>query len=235
MGWLKVSLRHGTPKLPDLAARELTTNNFKDKMTAFDKSKFTFHGGYLEYEGRFVARFKYDRANAAGFRAFLVVNFSVEEFFGRHQAGEAPLRILESKGYVLGHIRKWLVAAGLPPTPEGKAELIRRQNAIRRMRLAAGRTDEPLARAREPSAASCEAAFTILRALFVSFQTGRRSASFCMLMREPPRNLSGVEQQWAVAAMSNGLSDLNIVALFSQQDSPPVGANRNSLQTLGPR
>ncbi|WP_213740415.1 hypothetical protein [Bradyrhizobium sp. dw_411] len=110
-------------------------------MTSFDKSKFTFYGGYLEYEKRFVARFKYARANAAGFRAFLIKNFEVEEYFARHQAGEAPLHILESKGYVLGHIRKWLIEAGLPPTPEGWREFSRLK-ALCRAEQIAGRNGE---------------------------------------------------------------------------------------------
>lgn len=105
-------------------------------MTTFDRSKFTFYGGYLEYEGRFVARFKYDPSNASGFRTFLIKNFGVEEYFARYQAGEAPLHILESKRYVLGHIRKWLIEAGLPPTREGKAELSRREAADRARRAA---------------------------------------------------------------------------------------------------
>ncbi|MCA1386125.1 MULTISPECIES: hypothetical protein [unclassified Bradyrhizobium] len=94
-------------------------------MTAFDKSKFTWDGMYLEYEGRFVARFKYVRSNAAGFRRFLIKNFTVEEYFARRDRDEQ--HILESKGYVPGHIRKWLIEAGLPPTPEGRAEFSRRQ------------------------------------------------------------------------------------------------------------
>jgi hypothetical protein len=41
-------------------------------MTPFDKSKLTFDGMLLEYEGRFVARFKYARSNVSSFRAFLI-------------------------------------------------------------------------------------------------------------------------------------------------------------------
>jgi hypothetical protein len=111
-------------------------------MTAFDKTKFNFDGMYLEYEGRFVARFKYVRSNVSGFRAFLIKNFTVEEYFERRAQEEAPLHILESKGYVSAHIRKWLIEAGLPPTPEGKAEFSRRQReaywARRAMETASG-------------------------------------------------------------------------------------------------
>jgi hypothetical protein len=103
-------------------------------MTAFEKSKFNFDGMYLEYDGRFVARFKYVRSNASGFRSFLIKNFTVEEYFERHAREEAPLHILKSKGYVQAHVRKWLIKAGLPPTPEGEAEFMRRQREAREAR-----------------------------------------------------------------------------------------------------
>ena len=101
-------------------------------MTAFEKSKFNFDGMYLEYEGRFIARFKYVRSNVPGFRSFLIKNFTVEEYFERRTRQEAPLDILQSKGYVSAHIRKWLIKAGLPRTPEGQAEFSRRQQEARR-------------------------------------------------------------------------------------------------------
>ena len=69
-------------------------------MTIFEKSKFNFDGMYLEYEGRFIARFKYMRSNVPGFRSFLIKNFTVEEYFQRRAREEAPLDILKSKGYV---------------------------------------------------------------------------------------------------------------------------------------
>lgn len=100
-------------------------------MTAFEKHKFKFDGMYLEYEGRFIARFKYMRSNASGFKSFLIKNFTVEEYFERRAREEAPLDILKSKGYVSPHIRKWLREAGLPPTPEGQAEFSRRQREAR--------------------------------------------------------------------------------------------------------
>jgi hypothetical protein len=78
-------------------------------VTAFEKSKFNFDDMYLEYEGHFVARFKYVRSNVFGFRSFLIKNFKVEEYFERRAREEAPLHILQSKGYVSAHIRKWLI------------------------------------------------------------------------------------------------------------------------------
>jgi hypothetical protein len=38
---------------------------------------------------------------------------------------------------VSAHIRKWLIEAGLPPTPEGKAEFVRRQVEAYQVRRAA--------------------------------------------------------------------------------------------------
>lgn len=75
----------------------------------FEKSKFT-QGEYAMYDGKFVARFK--RGDRASFLAFLVKNFTVEEYFARLDAGEGPLTILESKGYLLPHIRRWLKQGG---------------------------------------------------------------------------------------------------------------------------
>lgn len=109
-------------------------------MTAqFLATGFDLHGGYLTYRfpgaplserPRFIARFKI--GGAADFRKFLTKNFTPAEYFGRIDAGEAPLTILESKGYVLPHIRKWLREAGLPETPAGQRELVQRQMAARR-------------------------------------------------------------------------------------------------------
>jgi hypothetical protein len=72
------------------------------------------------------------RSNVSGFRSFLIKNFTVKEYFERRARDEAPFDILKSKGYVLGHIRKWLIEAGLPPSPEGQAEFSRRQEEARR-------------------------------------------------------------------------------------------------------
>jgi hypothetical protein len=78
-------------------------------MTNFDKSKFTYHGGYLEYTGTyegqptydevygadkihpsrvgmpkelFIARFKYSGSpiKMGAFKKFLIKNFTVEEY-----------------------------------------------------------------------------------------------------------------------------------------------------------
>ena len=95
-------------------------------MTKFDKSKFSYHGGYLmyqgDYEGRpvyeagknvhpsnvgrgidlFIARFKYSGTpfTKAKFLAQLIKNFTVEEYVAeRAKDGldSSPLQILKNK------------------------------------------------------------------------------------------------------------------------------------------
>ena len=93
-------------------------------MTAFTKENLDYFGGYitvnLEGRDRFIARLRYGATSSKGpMMTFLRKNFTIEEFLARHEAGEAPLTILESKGFVLSHIKKWLKAAGLPQTQAG--------------------------------------------------------------------------------------------------------------------
>jgi len=78
--------------------------------TTFIPANFDFHGGYLTYQGKFVARFKYlqPRRSATAFQRFLCARFTPEEYFARLAAGEAPLPIAESKGFILpgrAHLR----------------------------------------------------------------------------------------------------------------------------------
>lgn len=97
-------------------------------MTKFTKDSFsgTEYVNYTMPNGtsKFVARFKYVRGSKASFLTFLAKNFSVEEYFARLDAGESPLPILQSKGYMQPHIKKMLKAAGLPVTPAGFEQLI---------------------------------------------------------------------------------------------------------------
>lgn len=113
----------------------------RNNMTTFNKENFEYHGGYLTYTGdqgefnqyfeqpchptregmrkdAFIARFKYVKHQGT-FKTFLIKHFTVEEYFGRIAADEAPLTILESKGYVMPHIKKWLKADGYPQTQAG--------------------------------------------------------------------------------------------------------------------
>lgn len=87
-------------------------------MTAFDKTKFSYFGKVLTYDGKFVARFKHVASNKPGFQAFLVKHFTVEEYFAaldtvnpENSLGNkyAPGEVLEAKGYIPAHIRKWLL------------------------------------------------------------------------------------------------------------------------------
>lgn len=110
--------------------------------TKFDPANFHNDGDTLTYgfvgmrdgvfvrETRFVARFKYGRGGRASFRAFLIKRFTVEEYFAAREV-MAPLTILEGKGYILPHIRKWLKDAGYPQTREGYRAWAEAQAAAR--------------------------------------------------------------------------------------------------------
>jgi hypothetical protein len=93
-------------------------------MTKFIKSEFS-GSEYVNYGGKFVARFK--RGGKATFLTFLAKNFTVEEYFGRLEAGEAPLKILESKGYLLPHIKKLLKEVGYEVSVVGFKQYIEDQ------------------------------------------------------------------------------------------------------------
>lgn len=92
-------------------------------MTSFTKENLRRDGAVVEYfdgTGRyFVARFKYGRESIGPFMTFLRKNFTVEEYFDRRAAGETPLGMVESKGFVLSHIKKWLKRDGYPTTQAG--------------------------------------------------------------------------------------------------------------------
>lgn len=69
-------------------------------MTKFDKSKFSYYGGYLMYGNRFVARFKYAGPFTKDvFLKQLLKNHTVEEYFAKLDKLEgdyvAPLRVLQ--------------------------------------------------------------------------------------------------------------------------------------------
>jgi hypothetical protein len=93
-------------------------------MSRFIKDRFNFDGMYLKYDGTFVARFK-RASDKTSFVSFLSKNFSVEEYFTALSTSH-PLPVLESKGYILPHIRKWLREAGLPVDRDGYNQLIAR-------------------------------------------------------------------------------------------------------------
>lgn len=97
-------------------------------MAKFIKSEFS-GSEYVSYEGKFIARFKYAKAGKGSFLTFLVKNFSVEEYFGRLDAGEAPLKVLESKGYLQPHIKKFLKQDGYEVSVAGFKKYIEDQVA----------------------------------------------------------------------------------------------------------
>jgi len=90
-------------------------------MSKFIKSEFS-PGEYAMYNGKFVARFK--RGGRGSFLTFLCKNFTVEEYFSQLDAGEAPLKILETKGYVSPNVRKILKQFGYEVSPEGLRKMI---------------------------------------------------------------------------------------------------------------
>ena len=103
-------------------------------MTKFVKNQFS-SSGYIHYEfegtRHFIARFKYAKGGAAAFISFLINNFEVEEYLAEMKAGKSPLPIVEAKGFVLPHIKKWLREAGLPQTQEGFQTFLSQQIAAR--------------------------------------------------------------------------------------------------------
>jgi hypothetical protein len=91
---------------------------------------------YVEYrtgtEVKFVARFK--RGGRGPFLTFLIKNFTVEEYFSRLDAGEAPLTILQSKGYLQPHIKKWLKEGGYEVSPAGFEQMVKNQTKLSQAR-----------------------------------------------------------------------------------------------------
>lgn len=97
-------------------------------MTKFTKETFSTHAGYIHYQPhansyyedrKFVARFKHARDGVASFKAFLIKNFTVEEYFAQLDAGKAPLKIVQEKGYILPHIKTWLKRDGYEVSTAG--------------------------------------------------------------------------------------------------------------------
>ena len=95
-------------------------------MTQFIKSEF-YGSEYLSYQGKFVARFKYQRGSRASFITFLIKNFTVEEYFARLDNREAPLEILRSRGYLQPHIKRLLKQTGYPVNSQGFEQYIKDQ------------------------------------------------------------------------------------------------------------
>ena len=106
-------------------------------MTGFIKENFCGSGAWVNYDvgdtrSKFVARFKYQRGGKSSFITFLCKNFTVEEYFSRLEAGEPPLQIVGSKGYLLPHIKRLLKQEGYPVSREGMDMFVQRQLANNR-------------------------------------------------------------------------------------------------------
>lgn len=115
-------------------------------MTQFKKAQFIYEGGYLSYalstmppmrnadgngtttlldrsNTKFIARFKYCARDKAGFQAFLIKNFTVEEYFGR-DGDCSPVKMLEAKGYISATVRQILKRTDYPQTTQGYKDYI---------------------------------------------------------------------------------------------------------------
>ena len=98
----------------------------------FDNKDFDYDGTYLIYKDgygngrkrRFVARFK--NGGMVAFKKFLRENFTVDEYFDLlENEGMAPLKILETKGYVSPTVARILKERGYPVTLEGRDRMIK--------------------------------------------------------------------------------------------------------------
>ena len=89
----------------------------------FEKSKFNYHGGYLTYNNRVVARFKHCPRDKGRFVTFLIKNFTVKEYFEK-SAEQSPAKILQEKGYVSTTVRMLLKAHGFPQTVQGFSDYL---------------------------------------------------------------------------------------------------------------
>lgn len=106
-------------------------------MTAFTKENLIKQGAYVLYvppgpknetyfQRKVVARFK-RMPGAGSFMTHLRKNWTVEEYFARMDALDAPLQIVAETGYFQPHIKKEMKAGGYPMTIAGKKQMIRDQ------------------------------------------------------------------------------------------------------------
>ena len=102
-------------------------------MTKFSKENLNDSNGWLSYgpERKFVANFTKRGGGKSTFVTFLIKNYTVEEYFSLLDVGMAPLMIVQEKGYILPHIKKWLKERGLPQTQAGLDMMIQ-QNISKR-------------------------------------------------------------------------------------------------------
>lgn len=84
----------------------------------FKKELFSYSGGYLSYDGKFVARFKITK-DKPSFQSFLIKNFTPAEYFAELAGGKAPGEVLQAKGYLQPRIKDQLIRCGFPETVQG--------------------------------------------------------------------------------------------------------------------
>lgn len=106
-------------------------------MTAFTKQNLVTRGDSMFYvngtvEVKFVARFKHAKDGVASFKAFLIKNYTVEEYFNLLDCGMAPLMIVQEKGYILPHIKRWLKRDGYQVSKAGFDQYIQDRIAARK-------------------------------------------------------------------------------------------------------
>ena len=97
-------------------------------MTKFNKDTLTISGeNIMFFNGercQTIARFKYARSGRSSFVNFLIKNFTVEEYLDRMAAGEAPLKIVESEGFIQPHVKKMLKEMGYEVSLAGRDKYI---------------------------------------------------------------------------------------------------------------
>ena len=74
--------------------------NNGDMQMKFERSGFEYHGGYLTYQGNFIARFKYRGAVKKGeYIKILCKHYTLEDWVEKLKSNP-PLTILQNDGYV---------------------------------------------------------------------------------------------------------------------------------------
>jgi len=84
----------------------------------WQKDLFSYHGGYLTYDRKFVARFKYGKGYGE-FKRFLVKHFTPSEYFNLIQdCNMSPGDALKSKGFMTKMQKERCAKWGLEATEE---------------------------------------------------------------------------------------------------------------------
>ena len=97
-------------------------------MEHFRKSHFTYSGGYLGYirqDGShvFIARLKRAADSKGPWITALIKSWTVDEYLAAVEAS-TPLKAMETKGFMLTHIKRRLRERGYPTTRSGFEQMI---------------------------------------------------------------------------------------------------------------